>query len=204
VRDVEGRPEARLGRLPFTRREALDILALAGTQGSRRALDFDACLQAVRAPDLADFRLVHFATHGLLNKKRPELSGLVLSLTGPDGQSREGFLSVEEILSLRWRAELVTLSGCRTGLGRSVNGEGLVGLTRAFMVAGVPRVVASLWSVDDSATAELMRRFYAEMLGPAKRSPAAALRIAQLELRKKRSRAAPYYWAAFQLHGDWR
>ena len=158
----------------------------------------------MRAPELADFRFVHFATHGLLNNARPEASGLVLSLADREGRARDGFLSVEEILKLRWRADLVTLSGCRTGLGRSVSGEGVLGLTRAFMVAGVPRVVASLWSVDDSATAELMKRFYGEMLGPARRTPAAALRAAQLEMRKTRAWSAPYYWAAFQLHGDWR
>jgi len=204
VRDVDGDSQSGLGRLPFTRREALDILELAGKGGARRALDFDANLAAVRAPDLADFRFVHFATHGLLNNARPEASGLVLSLADREGRARDGFLSVEEILKLRWRADLVTLSGCRTGLGRSVSGEGVVGLTRAFMVAGVPRVVASLWSVDDSATAELMKRFYGEMLGPARRTPAAALRAAQLEMRKTRAWSAPYYWAAFQLQGDWR
>jgi CHAT domain-containing protein/tetratricopeptide (TPR) repeat protein len=204
VRDVDGSASGVLGRLPFTRQEALAILALAGPQESRGALGFDASLEAVRDPDLAEFRFVHFATHGLLNNARPELSGLVLTLSGPDGRPREGFLSVDEILKLRWRAELVTLSGCRTGLGRSVRGEGLVGVTRAFMVAGAQRVVASLWSVDDSATAELMKRFYEEMLGPAKRSPAAALRSAQLALREKRAWASPYYWAAFQLYGDWR
>jgi CHAT domain-containing protein len=203
VRDVTGGLES-LGRLPFTRREALEIIDLARPHGARAALGFDANLSAVRAPDLADFRFVHFATHGLLNNTRPELSGLVLSLAGPDGRPREGFLSVEQILRLRWRADLVTLSGCRTGLGRSIDGEGLVGVTRAFMVAGASRVVASLWSVDDSATAELMKRFYAGMLGPAKRSPAAALRSAQLDLRSRRGWSSPYYWAAFQLHGDWR
>jgi len=116
--------------------------------------------------DLADYRFVHFATHGFVNAQQPELSGVVLSLIDRAGREQDGFLSAADIFNLRLPADLVVLSGCRTGLGKDVRGEGLVGLTRAFMYAGAGHVVASLWNVDDAATAELMKRFYGEMLGP--------------------------------------
>ena len=95
------------------------------------------------------------------------------------------------------------MSACQSALGKEVRGEGLVGLTRGFMYAGAPRVVASLWQVDDESTAELMRRFYQAML-VRKLAPAAALRAAQLELLATKRWASPYYWAAFVLQGEWR
>lgn len=100
-------------------------------------------------------------------------------------------------------AEVVVLSGCQTALGRQVRGEGPIGLARAFMYAGVPRVVASLWPVDDLATSELMKRFYRAML-VTRLTPAAALRVAQRELAATDRWRSPYYWAAFVLQGDWR
>ena len=108
--------------------------------------------------------MVHFATHGILDATRPERSGLVLSLVDADGRPRDGVLRLNDIFGMSLSAELVVLSGCETGLGRQVRGEGLVGLTRAFMYAGAPRVVSSLWRVDDQATAQLMTRFYRHML----------------------------------------
>ena len=109
-------------------------------------------------------RIVHFATHGLLNGQHPELSGLVLSLVDESGRPQNGFLRLQEIYSLRLSADLVVLTACQTALGREVKGEGLVGLTRGFMYAGAQRVVASLWQVDDLATATLMKAFYRGML----------------------------------------
>src|SRR5262249_42265471 len=142
----------------------------------------------------------HFATHGLLNSERPELSGLVLSLVDENGTPQDGFFGLDEIYNLKLNADLVVLSACDTALGKEVKGEGLVGLTRGFMNAGAPRVVASLWSVDDRATAQLMKRFYRGMLSEGMR-PAAALRAAQLSLLNERGWSAPYYWAAFTLQG---
>jgi CHAT domain-containing protein len=98
--------------------------------------------------------------------------------------------------------DLVVLSACQTALGKEVDGEGLVGLTRGFMYAGATRVVASLWNVDDLATSQLMANFYRIMLEE-KISPAAALRKAQLQILKKRQWRSPYYWAAFQVYGEW-
>jgi len=146
---------------------------------------------------------VHFATHSLLNNQHPELSGVVLSLVDEQGEPRDGFLRLHEIYNLKLNADLVVLSSCQTALGKQIKGEGLVGLTRGFMYAGAPRVVASLWKVSDTATAELMRRFYENILN-AKLRPAAALRVAQVSLLKEKQWAAPYYWAGFVLQGEWR
>jgi CHAT domain-containing protein len=191
-----------LARLPYSRAEAEAVLKLAAPGGSRRALDFDASRTTALDPALGDYRIVHFATHGILNSQNPELSGLVLSLVDRTGAPQDGILSVQDVYSLDWSAELVVLSACQTALGEEIRGEGLVGLTRAFMYAGAARVIASLWSIDDEATAELMSRLYQGMLGRGLR-PAAALREAQISLSRERRWRSPYYWGAFILLGEW-
>jgi len=193
-----------LGRLLGSRREAASILSMARAGEGRQAVDFDASRALATGGELARYRIVHFATHGVLDAARPELSGLVLSLVDREGRPDDGFLRMHDIYNLPLAADLVVLSACQSGLGRDVRGEGLVGLTRAFMYAGTPRVVASLWKVDDRATAELMRRFYAAMLGPRAQPPAAALRAAQLEMARDARWHAPYHWAGFVLQGEWR
>src|SRR5207302_2861076 len=130
--------------------------------------------------ELAQYRIIHFATHGLLNSKHPELSGIVLSLVDEKGEPQDGFLRLNQIYNLKLPADLVVLSACQTALGKEIKGEGLIGLTRGFMYAGARRVVASQWVVDDQATSELMRVFYQGMLGEKKMEPAAALREAQI------------------------
>jgi CHAT domain-containing protein len=145
---------------------------------------------------------VHFATHGFLNNSQPELSGLVLSLVDAQGAPRLGFLSAGEVFNLKLSAEMVVLSGCRTALGRQMKGEGVVGLARAFMYAGTSRVLASLWNVDDAATAELMSRLYQGVLADGL-PPARALQRAQWAMARERRWRQPYYWAGFQLQGDW-
>src|SRR5579859_330978 len=192
-----------LPRLLSTRQEAKSILAAAAAGQSLQALDFDASRATATSPALAQYRIVHFATHGLLNSTHPELSGLVLSLVDQKGKPQNGFLGLQDIYNLNLPADLVVLSACETGLGQEIQGEGLVGMTRAFMYAGAPRVVASLWRVPDRATAELMKQFYAGMLGEGLR-PAAALRKAQLTLSKEKRWSAPYYWAGFTLQGEWK
>jgi CHAT domain-containing protein len=191
-----------LPRLPFTRREAQAILALAPARDTRVALSFDATRQAAVGGVLSDYRFVHFATHGFFNDAHPELSGLVLSLVDRDGKPQEGFLSAGEVFNMKLSADLVVLSGCRTALGKQMKGEGVVGLTRAFMYAGTSRVLASLWNVDDAASAALMTRFYEGMLKGGL-PPARALQRAQLAVARQRQWRNPYYWAAFQLQGDW-
>ncbi len=190
-------------RLRFTRQEAEAITTLAPAASRLSALDFAASRVTLSGADISNYRMLHFATHGLLNSRHPELSGVVLSLVDESGQPQDGFLRLHEIYNLKLNADLVVLSGCRTALGKEVKGEGLVGLTRGFMYAGARRVMASLWSVEDKATAELMKRFYAGMLNDGL-SASAALRSAQIEMRKQKRSQSPYFWAPFTLQGEWR
>jgi CHAT domain-containing protein len=193
-----------LGRLLDSRREAEAIIQLAKGRGAVvKKLDFDANRDQLLNGELGQYRILHFATHGLLNTQQPELSGLAFSLVDAGGQPRNGFVRLHDIYNLDLNADLVVLSACQTGLGQEVKGEGLIGLTRGFMYAGARRVVASLWQVDDEATAEFMRHFYAAMLQN-NDTPAAALRRAQWQMQRSRRWRAPYYWAAFTLQGEWR
>jgi CHAT domain-containing protein len=194
----------KLPRLLNTRREAAGILALAPESERRQALDFEASRATATGAELAQYRMIHFATHGFLNSERPSLSGIALSLFDEQGRRQDGFLRLMDIYNLKLPAELVVLSACQTGLGQEIRGEGLIGLTRGFMYAGAPRVVASLWQVDDRATAELMKRFYQGMLGGERLRPAAALRAAQVAMWRQAQWRDPYYWAAFVLQGEWK
>jgi CHAT domain-containing protein len=146
---------------------------------------------------------VHFATHGILDNKHPELSGLIMSLVNRKGEPEDGFVKLQDIYNMKLPVDLVVLSGCETGIGEQIQGEGLISLTRAFMFAGATRVVASLWSVSDEATATLMGDFYKGM-ETERLSPAAALRSAQIHMWKQKRWSSPYYWAAFQIQGEWR
>jgi CHAT domain-containing protein/Tfp pilus assembly protein PilF len=202
LRSLEDTGLRRLEPLAATRREAQAIAAHAGASRTFSALGFEASRATALGPEVARARVVHFASHALLDPKRPELSGIVLSLVDEQGRSQEGFLSVGDVSRMHLAAELVVLSACRTGLGKEVRGEGLLGLTRGFMHAGAPRVVASLWKVSDQATAALMDRFYRALLVE-RLPPAAALRTAQLALRAQRRFSAPFAWAGFVLEGEW-
>ncbi|MDX2042276.1 MAG: CHAT domain-containing tetratricopeptide repeat protein [Acidobacteriota bacterium] len=201
LRNVSERDAGELTRLPFSRQEAVKIASLAAENKRLVALDFQANRSLVVGDALNPYRYIHFATHGLLNSQSPELSGLVLSLVNDQGESQLGVLRLGDIYKLKLSADLVVLSACRTGLGKEVRGEGVMGLTRGFMHAGIPRVIASLWSVDDAATSELMTRFYRELL-TGKQSPAAALRAAQISMWKGKQWQSPFYWAAFTLQGE--
>jgi CHAT domain-containing protein/Tfp pilus assembly protein PilF len=190
-------------RLLASRREADTIVALAGKENSLEAVDFDASRQLVSGDALGQYRFIHIATHGLLNSRNPELSGLVFSLVDRQGSPQNGFLEAQEIYNLKLGADLVVLSACQTALGKEIRGEGLVGLSRGFMYAGAPRVIASLWKVPDQATTELMQKFYRGILKQGL-EPAAALRSAQFSMWKQSRRSAPYYWAGFTLQGEWK
>ena len=187
-------------RLPWTRREAEAIQAVVPAGQSLLALDFQASLKTALSPELSRYRIVHFATHGVIDSQTPALSGLMLSRVGEQGAPVEGFLGLSDIYNLRLGADLVVLSGCETALGKEVRGEGLVGLTQGFLYAGAKQVVASLWRVEDRATAELMSRFYRSLLVEG-RPPAAALRQAQLAIRQDPRWRSPYYWSGFVLQG---
>lgn len=192
-----------LPRLLSTRREAEAILAMVPAAERFVALDFNATKAAAMNPDLKRYRIVHFATHTVLNDEHPDLSSLVMSLVDQRGNAQNGFLRLRDMYSLSLSAELVVLSACDTALGKEIKGEGLMSMVRGFMYSGTPRVLASLWKVDDDATAELMQEFYKQLLESGM-SPAAALRQAQIAQMQKRSRQSPYYWAGFQLQGEWK
>ncbi|HYN21379.1 MAG TPA: CHAT domain-containing protein, partial [Thermoanaerobaculia bacterium] len=192
-----------LPRLAFSRREAEVIAGLVPQGDLFKALGYDASRAIVTSGKLAGYRLLHFATHGHIDSRRPELSSLVLSLFNERGEPQNGLLRLHDIYALKLQADLVVLSACQTALGQEIRGEGLVGLTRGFMYAGAARVVASLWSVDDRATSVLMERFYRHMIS-GRLSPAAALRQAQIEMSREPRWQDPYYWAAFSLQGEWR
>jgi CHAT domain-containing protein len=194
---------ASLPRLPATRLEAESILSLAPEGLRMAALGFSATKAAAMDPGLTRYRIVHFATHTLLFDERPDLSSLVLSLVNEQGQPQDGLLRLREVYNLKLSAELVVLSACDTAIGREIKGEGLMSMVRGFMYSGTPRVLATLWKVDDDATQALMKEFYTQLLQQ-RRSPAAALRQAQIALMRKQSTQAPYYWAPFQLNGEWR
>jgi CHAT domain-containing protein/tetratricopeptide (TPR) repeat protein len=193
----------RLLRLTHSRKEAEAIVAVAAPGSSLSALDFEASRTKALSEELRQFKIVHLATHGILDTANPELSGLVFSLVDKEGKLASGFLRLGDIYNLNLPADLVVLSACQTAIGPEVKSEGLTGLTRGFMYAGAARVVASLWKVDDAATAELMKRFYTYMLD--KKMPASeALRRAQLDISSLKEEWRPsFYWAGFVLQGEW-
>jgi tetratricopeptide (TPR) repeat protein len=188
-------------RLPFTAREAENILSLVPDGMGMLATGFDANLSTARSPQLGRYEVVHFATHGLFDSKQPQLSGLLLSLVDESGNPEDGFLHLHDIYSLHLPVKMVVLSGCDTALGKDVSGEGLVGLTHAFMYAGSKTVLASLWKVDDKATSELMGLFYKGLLRDGL-PPAAALRAAKIAMWERQPSLTPYFWAAFILEGE--
>jgi CHAT domain-containing protein len=202
---AESAKESEFPRLVSSRWEGEKILALVPpSDGRLLLLDFAASRAMASNPELGRYRFVHFATHAVIDDQRPELSGIVLSMVDEKGRARNGFLSLHEIFNLKLPVDLVVLSACRTALGKHYEGEGFVGLTRGFIYAGASRVVVSLWQVADKPTSELMVRFYRNILGPRKLSPAAALSAAQVELWRDPRWRAPYFWGGFVLHGEWR
>jgi CHAT domain-containing protein len=191
-------------RLRYTGREAQAVSRLVPPDQRHIAEGLAATRRLVQGAELANYRIVHFATHALLNNAHPALSGILLSRVGPDGREQEGMLRAHEIADRRLAADLVVLSSCSTGVGQKLWGEGLLSLTRAFLRAGAARVMVSSWDVDDAATAELMSRFYEQLLRPGSPGPVAALRAAQAALWRDPSRRAPFYWAAFGIQGEYR
>jgi CHAT domain-containing protein len=198
---MEGLP---LARLNGTRAEAEQISKLAKASGGEADvwLDLDASEDNLGARDISKYRVIHVATHGLLNAERPQFTGVVLSLVG--NKAQDGFVRTDEVFNLRLGSPLVMLSACETGLGKEKRGEGVMGLTRAFMYAGAPTVGVSLWSVADKSTADLMTDFYQRLLSTsASTTSSGALRGAQLAMISGKKYSAPFYWAPFVLVGDW-
>lgn len=187
----------------YAKRELANLRNAASSGETFVASGFTATRQQLLSMDLTQYAILHFATHGLLDPKRPENSGLLLSTVDRDGQAQNGFVGLQDIYGLHAPVDLVVLSACQTALGKDVRGEGLLGLTRGFMYAGASSVMASLWKVDDEATAELMRQTYTNMLRQGM-TPSAALRAAQNSIRERSEWKSPYYWAGFTLQGEYR
>jgi CHAT domain-containing protein/Tfp pilus assembly protein PilF len=202
LRDVGLDPNGKMPRLVLSRREATAIARSAPVNQSFSALDFKASRETAMSSELSKYRIIHFATHGVLDLVHPELSGLVLSMVNEKGEAEDGYLRLHEIYNLNLPADLVVLSACQTGIGKQIKGEGLIALTRGFMYAGAKSVVASLWKVDDAATSALMADFYKQMFIN-KLKPAAALRQAQINLSLQKRWHSPYYWAGFFIQGEW-
>jgi len=199
VRDLE---LDALPRLPYSGEEAEAIRSLLPPDEVLVATGFDARRELVEGGALAGYPILHFATHGFLHPEYPaELSGIVLSRFGLRGEVLNGFVRLQDLLQLDLPAELVVASACHSARGEEIPGEGVVGLTRGFMDAGASRLVVSLWSVSDRATARLMEDFYRGLLREGL-TPGAALRRAQLALRQHPRWGQPYYWAPFLLQGD--
>jgi CHAT domain-containing protein len=183
--------------LPSTRDEA-ESIARHARPGSVVLTGGDATEHNVKAAGLDRFRVVHFATHGLVSERAPYRSALVLARAAGDGE--DGFLQAREIYRLRLQTDLVVLSACQTGRGQVIVGDGVQSLARAFMHAGSRSVVASLWNVNDESTARFMEAFYSHLAsGEAK---ADALRNAKLEMLGDPATASPRAWAAFVLVGE--
>jgi tetratricopeptide (TPR) repeat protein len=192
-----GRLDA-LGPLPYTAAEAQAIAAASPDKAVDLWLDRDATRNRVLA-SVGKYRIVHFATHGLVSADQPETSGLVLSPDRPFEAA--GYLGLADVYTLNLDAELVVLSACNTAVGRQIRGEGLVSLTHGFLSAGARRVIATLWQVNDRSTSTLMAALYAEILGRSQ-SASGALRAAQLQQRREPATRHPYYWAAFRVYGQ--
>ena len=202
IAEAVGRADARIPRLPYTGVEVARIGEILGApEGVHTGAD--AAESTVRA-EASSVSVLHFACHGYCNDRVPLASGLILSLTGadPNDPTKDGLLTAEDVLGLSLDADVVTLSACDTAVGKESGGEGMVGLTRAFMFAGTPTVVSSLWPVADDSTRELMERFYANM--KTGQDKAEAMRRAQLSVIADHPEwANPYFWAPFEVWGWW-
>jgi CHAT domain-containing protein/lipoprotein NlpI len=198
VRGFLGEPGLDLGPLPQARHEVEAIARLFPESLRKVRVGAGASETAFKGEELQRYRILHFATHGLMDDQAPSRSGLLLAAGGPE---QDGLLQGTEILNLKLDADLVVLSACRTGLGRLVRGEGMVGLSRSFFYAGARSLLVSLWSVNDQSTAEIMESFYRRL--HAGSGTASALREAKRALLRSERPAYrfPYYWAPFVLLG---
>ena len=193
----------KIPRLFATQQEADSIAEAVGKSRTEIASGFAASRDKVLNSAISDYRILHFATHGLIDVERPEISSIVLSQFDENGQKREGFLRLQDIYALDLSSDLVVLSACQSGVGKEIKGEGMMSLNNAFLQAGAKSVLSSAWKVDDDATAEFMKRFYTNLVAE-QLTPAAALRQTQIEMMQKTQFKSPFYWAAFTLQGEFR
>ena len=190
-------------RLFATQKEADSIAEAVGKSNTEIVSGFAANREKALSDDVSDYRILHFATHGLIDLERPEISSIVLSQFDETGQKREGFLRLQDIYALDLSSDLVVLSACQSGVGKEVKGEGMMSLNNAFLQAGAKSVLSSAWKVDDDATAEFMKRFYTNLINE-KLTPAESLRRTQIEMARETQFKSPFYWAAFTVQGEYR
>ena len=186
-----------LASLPYARAE---VDAISGLYPAKQVTVFtgkDASESNVKKVDLRQYRVVHFASHGLIDEEEPQFSALVLT---PGDNREDGFFTMREVFDLKLDADLVVLSACKSGLGKQVRGEGLAGLSRAFFAAGTSNVLVSLWNVYDLSTAQFMTSFY-QSLQKKGVTKAAALQQAREQMIHSGKFSHPYYWAPFILIG---
>ena len=191
-----------LVRLTHASEEADAIAATAPRGTTVVAKGFDATRETAMNARLGEYQILHFATHAFLDTEHPELSGIALSMVDKNGVEKNGMMPLHDIYAMEVSAELTVLSACQTALGKDIKGEGIVGLSHSFISAGSKSVVASLWKVDDRATAALMEDLYRAMLQQGM-TPAAALRAAELSVMQDKRWAVPYYWAGFIVQGEY-
>jgi CHAT domain-containing protein/tetratricopeptide (TPR) repeat protein len=192
-----------LVRLTASKTEADSIIEILGRSKSDAFSGFSANREQLLNAPTSDYKILHFATHGLINEERPELSGIVLSRFAENGQKLDEFVRLHDIYGMNLNADLVVLSACETGIGKQVRGEGLMSLNNAFLQTGAKSVMSSLWKVEDAATLELMKNFYASLAGE-NVTPSKALQKAQIKMWQSGQYKSPFYWAAFTVQGDFR
>ena len=192
-----------LPRLLASKNESETITEIIGASKSDVFSGFAANREQLLNSDISKYKFIHFATHGLIDENRPELSGILLSRFNENGQKLNEFVRLHDIYGMNLSANLVVLSACSTGIGKEMRGEGLQSLNNAFLQTGAKSVVSSLWKVDDYATLELMKDFYAAM-AEENLTPSEALRKAKIKMRQDPRFESPFYWAAFTIQGDFR
>ena len=189
-----------LQRLPSSAEEANEIVNIVGGRNADNFTGFAATREHLLSAQLSDYKIIHLATHGLVDEERPELSAVVLSRFDESGQRLDEAVRLQDIYAMKLNADLVVLSACQTASGKEIRGEGVLGLNNAFLQAGAGSVVASLWPVDDHASNMIMRELYTGMADGL--SVSSALRKSQLALYRDPQFRSPFFWAAFTVHGD--
>ncbi|MCL4854979.1 MAG: CHAT domain-containing protein, partial [Bryobacteraceae bacterium] len=194
-----GYEATRLGNLPASEEEVVTAAAIAGSRGRNTLLlGARATESAFKKADLANRSVIHMAVHGVANTAQPDAAALIL-LSDP-GANEDGLLQFSEVLHLRLNARVVVLSACETAVGRIQGQDGAVTLSRAFLLAGAKSVVSTLWSVDDTVSAFLMKRFY-RGLASGKDTAAALTEAKRSVVRSFGTQALPFHWGAFALEG---
>ncbi len=192
-----------IARLSISSDETKELSTFLGEGKVKQVLGADANIKFLLEGKASQYQVIHFSTYSLVNSSNPELSGIMLSLTDEQGNIQDGFLQAYKVFNLNLPVDLITLSACEANVGKNAQAEGLLGMTRGFIYAGASRVMVSLWNVNDTANTELMKKFYQKTLKEGQ-TPIAALRAAQLEMRQDEKYKNPFYWANFQLQGEWK